>query len=365
MAFFGLLNVAVFATGGMLRERWTAGAYALIAITILKPVVHLFDISRNGWTWPAGIGLIAVPLFFAPGVVLTLASFPEFENRRRTLVTIAIWATLLFVLLAIPLTWITASAGSNRRRQRSVVEELRELRNLDRQSDGSKWLKWWHKEGDKDIVGALYVVDYSDSELANLRYLTDLQELTVYSDTFTDDALSYLRLQPNRSVLSKITIESDNFTGDSLRYLKLLPTLSSVEIAAPAFKSSMLVHFKSFPSLTTLRLLRTGLTDADLVHLEDLTNLELLVLNGNEVTDAGVESLAKLVDLEYLGLGDTKLTDDELLHLQKLTKLKKLWLGDTQVTGAGLVHLKALPDLEELELENTNVEVDPKIWTAC
>jgi len=154
--------------------------------------------------------------------------------------------------------------------------------------------------------------------LENLRGLTGLRVLTLYSTPVTDAALESIR---GLTGLERLQLDSTAVTDRGIECLAGLTRLEVLHVNA------------------------TGVTDAGLVHLKGLTGLRELWLQNTAVSDAGLAELSRLTRLETLWLQNTKVTDAGLAHLKSLTGLQHLSLTNTKVTASGVADLRAaLPD---------------------
>ncbi len=172
----------------------------------------------------------------------------------------------------------------------------------------------------------------ADKDMANVKRLTSLTELTLARTQVSDAGLAHLKDLKNlrRLVLDGCTI------GDQ-----------------------GLAHLNELPDLTELTLARTQVSDAGLAHLKDLKTLRRLVLDGctirgqglahlkelPELADLGAGRLAELKQLQKLSLAGSGVSDKALPPLGDLTNLRELDLTGTKVTASGIAKLKeALPN---------------------
>ena len=216
----------------------------------------------------------------------------------------------------------------------------------------------------------------TDAGLANLKAMTQLEELYLVGMAITDTNVEYLKELTRLQVL---VLTSPNVTDSGLKHLKGLTQLEKLAVANAAITDAGLEHLdrlihlqdlnldntrvtdagldrlKALTELRGLGLAYTPITDAGLRRLREWTKLEGLDLAGTKITDAGLECLEKMTQLRYLSLANTHVTDLGLEHLKCLTKLHVLDLTGTRVTDAGLGYLKRLTELFELRVKNTRV----------
>jgi hypothetical protein len=150
-------------------------------------------------------------------------------------------------------------------------------------------------------------------------------------------------------------------TDSTLALLKHLPDLQTLDLSFTSIGDEGLAHLSDRVNLKHLNLSRTRITDAGLKHLRDLTNLESLDLSMNAPTVArikgpGLAHLAGMLRLTDLRLDMSFGIDDaSLAYLKDLRALKSLNLESTKVSDAGLIHLKGLTKLTKLNLQQTKV----------
>jgi len=195
-------------------------------------------------------------------------------------------------------------------------------------------------------------LDIEDADLAQLKALTSLSDLSLSDTQVADAGLEHVRAL---TALSRLDLNNTQVTDAGLEHVKALTSLSSLSLMNTQVTDAGLEHVKVLTSLSYLYLSGTQVTDAGLEHLKALTSLSYLSLTRTQVTDAGLEHLKALASLSYLSLGGTQVTDAGLEHVKALTSLRWLTLIGTQVTDAGLEHLKALASLARLSLEYTQV----------
>jgi hypothetical protein len=165
-------------------------------------------------------------------------------------------------------------------------------------------------------------------------------------------ALPLLRNLPD---LEHVSLSNPVMNDDFMAELKGLSKLQDLNLYSSNIGDNSLQVMKSFPNLRRLPMGQTKVTDAGLVHLKGLKQLEYVGLRANKITDAGLAQLRHLTNLTGLYLGETKVTDAGLVHLKGMKKMTWLRLGHTKVTDIGLSHLMSMTKLEALDLSHTNV----------
>ncbi|HEY7311488.1 MAG TPA: hypothetical protein VH643_19150 [Gemmataceae bacterium] len=230
----------------------------------------------------------------------------------------------------------------------------------------------------------LFRAPITDTGLACLKGLTDLQRLKLDGTEITDKGLVYLKGLRNLRDLSlddtkigdaglahlehlhnlerlsihiSLSEEKGNITAAGLAHLRKLTKLRDVSVGS-YLTDEGLAHLAALPHLRKLFMIYSKVSDDGMKHFEHLTELEQLWLTGTEITDAGVVHLKGLRRLRELHLGDTKITDAGLAHLKALSRLEYLELDNTAITDAGLVHLRGLTNLHRLNLEDRDRQME-------
>ncbi len=152
-----------------------------------------------------------------------------------------------------------------------------------------------------------------------------------------------------------VLLTGTTIANDDLAHLKEIPNLQDLSLGGTRVTDAALPHLKDLSSLYLLSLFHTNVTDAGLVHLKELTGLQDLSLTAAPVTGAGLAQLKGLTKLEYLALNQTQVNDAGLAYLQGLTGLRGLALDSTPVTDKGLTCLTSLTSLQQISLTNTHV----------
>lgn len=182
--------------------------------------------------------------------------------------------------------------------------------------------------------------------LAHLKNLKDLRSLTV-TYTINDGGLAHLK---NFKRLRSLDLTYMDITDEDLHEVKGLTDLETLLL----FSDSRVTDagMKNLGGLRSLRVFilgsspahRNQITDEGLAYLAGLTKLETLSVSQSLVTDAGLVHLKNLTNLGWLGLSGSLVTDQGLMHLEKLNNLKDVHLYGTQVTEKGVANLqRALP----------------------
>jgi serine/threonine protein kinase/Leucine-rich repeat (LRR) protein len=191
-----------------------------------------------------------------------------------------------------------------------------------------------------------------DSDLARLKGLTNLEQLSLQGTRVSDAGLADLK---GHKGLVHLNLTGTTVTDAGLVNLKGLTNLTSLSLGSTQVGNGGLEHLKGLTNLTSLHLDMTEVGDAGLVHLKGLTNLRLLGLPHTQVSNAGLEHLQGLTKLQELTLGATKVSDAGLEYLTGMTQLRSLSLPGTRVSDAGLQHLLALKNLTYLLLRGTRI----------
>jgi WD40 repeat protein len=174
----------------------------------------------------------------------------------------------------------------------------------------------------------------TDAGLKHLESLPDLVELNV--DWNKVSAAAVVRLAKDRAGFLHLSLSGVSFKDSDLAELKALTELRSLGLRGTAVTDAGLVHLKPFSRLRVLSLMSTAVGDTGLAHLKGLTELEDLDLDRTAVTDAGLSHLKALVKLRHLQMAHTVVTDAGLEPLMRLGEIRELNLRGTAVTREGV-----------------------------
>lgn len=127
------------------------------------------------------------------------------------------------------------------------------------------------------------------ADLADLRELPALSELSLYGDPIDDGVLQQIG---QISTLRRLYIASPHITDEGLRHLAGLAALDTLTIESAQITGSGLHYLKGLPVLRRLTLFGCPVVDDGLESLKDWPSLEELRLNGTRITDAAAKHLA-------------------------------------------------------------------------
>ena len=143
------------------------------------------------------------------------------------------------------------------------------------------------------------------------------------TETFAQDWL--LRLvgedrTKSLKVFERVTAVKFSFaevTDSDLAGLSKLTNLEELDLDDTGATDAGLASIAGLTNLTRLNLDGTAVTDAGLIHLRGLKNIKRLVLSGTAVTDAGLRQLSNLTTLRSLIVGRTAVTAEGIAELTK------------------------------------------------
>ena len=156
--------------------------------------------------------------------------------------------------------------------QRGAIETIRRLRGRFKFQDDRDWAMPIDDATDLPVVVVdVFGKDATDSDVEQLKELTELRNLNLSSTRNTDAGLEHLKAMAELQHL----------------YLQNKQGSQRVEITDDG-----LVHLKGLTKLKTLMLDgNVGVTDAGLLHLHGLSNLRSLNVPRTQVTDVGIANL--------------------------------------------------------------------------
>lgn len=140
-----------------------------------------------------------------------------------------------------------------------------------------------------------------------------------------------------------------------LPLLKFIPEIEDLSISNKRFTDAGAAHLAGLPNLRSLNLFASNIGDEGLKSLTGLKNLRHLPMGHTRVTGKGLKVISGMTQLEYVGVRGDDVTDADLVHLKGLTNLTGLYLGETKVTDDGLKHLAPLTKLQTLYLHTTAI----------
>lgn len=189
-------------------------------------------------------------------------------------------------------------------------------------------------------------IELSDRTISAIAELRELQSLSLWGTTVTDDDIEKFAELEN---LLLIDLSFTKVTGECLSTLAKLDKLVSVRLEACDVKDAHLAVLEEMPQLAMLYLRRTKVTDIGIRHLKDSESLNLLQLSDCAITDDGLAALGDLPNIQHLWLSKTMrygkddrslLTDECVDYLLTLETLIDLQIADSQLTEKGIERLK-------------------------
>jgi hypothetical protein len=183
----------------------------------------------------------------------------------------------------------------------------------------------WLKALAPGSIYALQIMDldFDEANLANLKYLSGLRQLSLQKTEVSDAGVAYITQLKDLELLD---LTGTNITGKSIAALAVLPNLKSLDLA------------------------NNNIGD-DLSALQQLKNLRILQLSRCNLTDKGMSKLRPLTQLCHLSLNcNPKITNEGLKNLSGMKKLTSLQLLETKIDGRALPYIEQLPALKLLEV---------------
>jgi hypothetical protein len=189
--------------------------------------------------------------------------------------------------------------------------------------------------------------------IADLKKLTSLRQLDFSATQASDDDLTHLA---NLTGLTLLGIhDNPRITDTGLARLAKLTNLQQFTFSRTGVTDAGLAHLKGMTKLVQVYAGCKGMGNAGLVHLQALPELRSLALGQSQVTDAGLAHLKGMTKLEFLVLDNTKITNAGLAQLGGLTNLGTLRIVGTRVTAAGVMKLQnALPKVKIVTANPSN-----------
>jgi len=113
-----------------------------------------------------------------------------------------------------------------------------------------------------------------------------------------------------------VNLDRTQVIDSDLEQLKALTNLEELRLSDTQITDAGLAHLKGIPKLKILSLNGTPVTDAGLEHLRELSSLERVGLSETRVTDAGLEHLKGLTNLQVVDVFQTQVTADGASELR-------------------------------------------------
>lgn len=182
----------------------------------------------------------------------------------------------------------------------------------------------------------LEIDNADDATMALIGQLTNIKEFVIFgSPQVTDTGLAHISGLTN---LQFLNLFNAKITDNGLAHLSGLKNLKVLNLGQTRVSDAGLAHLSGLINLKELGLSRTNITGSGLAHLSGL-NFEDIILSDTPITNEGLAGLSKLT-FKYLFLTNDKITDAGLVHLYGLKNVKGIDLKGTEVTRAGIAELK-------------------------
>jgi hypothetical protein len=202
-------------------------------------------------------------------------------------------------------------------------------------------------------------VDITDSDIAPIKDLRNLEWLLLSDTRVTDVGLQHLSDLQNLIVLD---LSGCQVTDSGLKHLRGLKSLGSLILNRTLVTDEGIEYLHPIPNLVYLELNGTRVTDMGIDSLKDLQQLTKLSLSNTDVGDYGLKPLSKMPHLSALYLSNTRVTNEGVEHLCNIRKLNDLKLINTHVTEAGLSPLRERPGYRRILLITKPESSDEKVW---
>ena len=172
----------------------------------------------------------------------------------------------------------------------------------------------------------------SDADLAHIRHLTGLFELSIDNNPIGPGGYAHLA---RLTSLRRVSIIGTTLGEAGRQFIGQQPFLDHIDAD------------------------RADLGDAWLIGLPPLEKLTFLSLDDTVgITDKGIEHIARHRNLEQLFLSYTGLTDAGMKHVQSLKSLRRAWFEGTKITDASMAGFRLMPNIQEIGIAFTEVSTD-------
>lgn len=165
-----------------------------------------------------------------------------------------------------------------------------------------------------------------------------------------------LKLAGRFASLEILNLDKTGVTDKQLAYVKGLTGLRELSLEENPITDDGLPHLAGLKKLEVLSLVKTKITGAGLKHLQKLSGLTVLNLSHCNVKDSALGHLTAYPKLETLALQATKVNGSGFVHLAKLKNLITLNLDDVTIKGrSAMLNFKDLPKIRIIYMRNSKV----------
>lgn len=285
---------------------------------------------------------------------------------------------------------------------RTAIERLHQAGVVPGRRGSLTFYRWTSATPPKLAHLGLWGEAIDDELFALTESLADLEHISIYETSITDDGMAVLAKFPklrslavspisryekkpydapqwsypfiaertNRahitvqgleSIRAVATIESlslidAQLSAGDLAILRSWPKLGSVELST-VIDSVAVEHLAACPRLTSLTLGYREISAAEIFSLAKWAKLRKLKLMHAKLPQETLQALAQIASLEQLDLEECSLTDEDLAQLQLPAKCTTLGLKRNEIEGPGMKHLAKF-QLKDLGLEFNNLTND-------
>jgi len=180
--------------------------------------------------------------------------------------------------------------------------------------------------------------DYSEED-----FLWDLEQNLEKAIRKSINLLDYRKVITQRQVKATQELTLTEGKISSLKGIEEFTNLTNLDLSSNNFSNEQLQYLENLTNLEVLRLDSNNLSD--LKAIANLTKLRELSLNNNQIEDISI--LANLTQLESLSLNYNSVSAIEVV--KKLTNLKEIYLDGNKISGLG-----AIATLTKLEILSGN-----------
>jgi hypothetical protein len=208
---------------------------------------------------------------------------------------------------------------------------------------------------------------FTEADFRTLGACTSIRKLTLSGKTITDSTLALLATLTN---LEELSTDGIQLTDDGFRHFTAFKKLRSLALFHPAFRSeaftgSGLAHLKALPNLERLTFAGSTAGDAALEAIGQITQLKEFRTWHTAQTQSGNAHLLKLTNLTALRIGQrlpsygkaspVSFDESTLATLAQIKTLQSLELTEARLTAKIIPHLKALPKLAKLKIQTVDI----------
>jgi len=189
--------------------------------------------------------------------------------------------------------------------------------------------------------------DLTDDQTQMLGKLTNLRSLDIQTCEAGSKTIKAVCGLHN---LNFLDISDSNFSTTDAAGLRSLTQLRHLALSRNKLNDDSLVFLESMPELASLEAIHCGITARGLRHMKNLHKLQFLKISTNNLGDDGLKNLPDMPELAEVALNECGLTSKGIPLLERFPKLSVIYLDGIIANRETLLNLTRLPALYSLSI---------------